>query len=169
MPDKLCTVIKITFKGNPAISDIMTVMDGYPATLIALSSIRSEKTMLENIDFMEEYGDWKHVLVIEGWTNPEDAAEWEFNLKKTGNYKIIHDYSNNKNKGEIEGLIIAECKEFYFEPVETGSQIYHFYDHQIGMVQFDSPGIKKMIIHPLKVNGGKEFIKLKAVKLLPLE
>lgn len=169
MPDKLCTVIKVNFEGEPDISNIITLMEGYPTILEPQSSRRTGKTILKNIDFMEEFGDWKHALVLDGWTNNEDMAEWVFHVGTPGSYRIVLDYSNNLKKGETEGLIRVEGEEFYFESLETGNQIYHFYDQQVGMVYFDSPGIKTLTINPLQENEEKEFIRLRSIKLLPLK
>ena len=167
-PDPVATVIKIEVKGDQEISDIMTIMEEYPASLDAYAAKRSGNSNYSQIRWTEEFGDWKYASFIDGWKDQGDVVYWRFKITEPGFYRVLLDYSFTDAKGSSEGLIQMDGQELYFEALKTGDERHHFRDHQIGVVNVETAGIKELSINPVATDQTGEFIQLQRVKLIPL-
>lgn len=167
-PDPLSTVIKVEYTGEPLISDIMTIMEGYPVSMSAHSSHKAGNTTYNEFRWMEEFGDWKYASYIGGWKSPDDYAKWTFKVNEPGTYKLVLDYAYLQKKGSAEGLIEIGDQKLYFETLHTGNELFHYRDHEIGNVRFENPGVEELVITPLTAQANDEFILLRSVKLMPL-
>jgi alpha-L-fucosidase len=163
MPDPLNTVIKVQYSGQLNISPVRTLMEDYTNTLHPVEAECDGLTGLNELKWSEEFGDWKHATVLDGWQSSEDGAVWTFRAIKPGWYRFILEYSYPADREPVEGLVQLDDQQFYFQSFGTGSKPYHFYEHPIAIVEIGEPGFHKISIKP--VNSGGPFVMLKEIEI----
>ena len=90
-PEKLISVIEITLKDKPKVSTAFGI-DPSVATTIPANFAKVELCEKKQKDWMEKYGEWKHVMQISKWKNNAKAT-WEVNVQKLGDYMVELNYS----------------------------------------------------------------------------
>lgn len=163
MPDPLNTIIRLTYNGELQVDSIQHLSADHPNQLLAVNAERKGQTLLKQYMFMEEYGDWKHAEVLEGWTGEADQAEWTFKVEKAGEYRVSLEYSYPLDAPRREGIITVAGQKLQFETLLTGTRSQDFYKQDVGVISFPSPGEYKLAINPF--GQGDKFIKLKKVSV----
>jgi len=163
MPDPLNTVICLTYDGTLMTDSLQLLSAAFPNRLLTAHAERTGKTSLKLYNFAEEFGDWKHAEVLEGWSNEADFATWTFHVEKAGDYRIMLDYSYPLGIPRREGVIEVAGQRLQFETLLTGTRAQDFYKHVIGVISFPSPGKYNLVIKPM--GQGDTFIKLRDVSI----
>ncbi len=163
MPNLLNTVIKVEYEGQLYVDQMKHISAEFPNYLLTTEAERTGKTSLKLYSFAEEFGDWKHAEVLEGWTDENDRAMWTFYVDKAGEYRISMDYSYPLDIPRTEGLIRVSGQNLPFETLSTGTRAQDFYSHVIGVVSFPAAGKYTFELGPNKESG--QFIKLRNITI----
>ncbi len=111
MPDPMATVIKLQYRGDLSVDPLRTLMEGYATTFESTEAKITGQASIKKHSWMEEFGDWKHAHVVEGWVAPRDSAVWEFCSVTPGQYWVELTYSFPSNSAKREGLIVLNDRE----------------------------------------------------------
>ena len=82
------------------------------------------------------------------WTDPNDFAEWEFQLKKPGRYQVIVTHGcDGKNQGsEVAVKVGTEEKKFTVK--DTGG-FQKWQDVVVGEIEIKTGGVQHLVVDPL--------------------
>jgi len=167
MPDPFDTVVVVDYEGDLKVAPVRTLMEGCETTFLALEAQRSGAAKVRKLSWMEEFGDWKHANVVEGWKTDQDAVRWAFRAPKAGEYWVELDYAYPSKSKRQEGVIrLGGNQQLLFETKDTGDKDSHFQPHRIGVVTIPA-GAGELSVHPMGAEDG--FMKLRNVKLIPFE
>jgi len=81
------------------------------------------------------------------WTDPDDFAEWEFEVKKPGRYKVIVSHGCG---GGNEGSTVAVKQgdqALKFTVKDTGG-FQKWTDAEVGEIEIKQPGVQRLVIDP---------------------
>ncbi|HUL51152.1 MAG TPA: hypothetical protein VLU94_01075 [Candidatus Nitrosotalea sp.] len=81
------------------------------------------------------------------WTNPNDWAEWQFNVTQPGTFDIEVWQGCGKDQGGSDVLVEVEEARLPFVVEETG-HFQIFLPRRIGQVQISKPGVRSLAIKP---------------------
>jgi len=100
------------------------------------------------------------------WTDPEDFAEWEFQMKKPGRYQVIVSQGCGADNGGSEVAVRVAGQELKFKVKDTGG-FQKWEDVVVGEVEIKQPGIERLVVDP--VNKTKSAVlDVQKVVLKPL-
>jgi lysophospholipase L1-like esterase len=104
------------------------------------------------------------------WTNPNDTAEWKFQVRTPGRYEIQLWQGCGKGQGGSDVLVqlIGHGKalqEARFTVEDTG-HFQNFIPRNLGAVDFDHPGEYALLIRPQRKQAGA-IMDVRQVLLLP--
>jgi alpha-L-fucosidase len=102
---------------------------------------------------------------ISKWTGPEDTVEWNINVKVPGVYKIITDYSANR-ESEGKSFELTVAGSHIEEQVNYTGDWFEYYKFPAGYVNINNPGEYKLTIHP-KESGNSFLMHLRSITLEP--
>jgi alpha-L-fucosidase len=167
-------VLVVAYKGKqPSYNadEPVTVSRSYDMnTAEAVFAKRKGNTKFESITFSHYFGDWKHAPCITNQLNQGDVAAFPLRITEPGDYKIILEYSCQKESANQEGVVEVNSKTFYFRTLYTSdyniSSPLLFIKHPVAIVSIDKAGIYNLSVRP--VRQGNELFKLKSVLLEPL-
>lgn len=167
MPDQLDTVLVVSYEGELNVDSTRALMEGCETTFLMLEGQLSGAAKIKKHSWMEEFGDWKHAQVVDGWKTEKDSILWKFRAPKAGEYWIELDYSYPSKSKRQEGVIqLSNNQQLLFETKDTGDKDSHFQPHRIGVISIPA-GTCELSIHP--VGADDAFMKLRSVKLIPFE
>jgi hypothetical protein len=81
------------------------------------------------------------------WTDPEDFAEWEFEVTKPGKYKVVVSHGCG---GGNEGSTVAVKQgdqNLKFTVKDTGG-FQKWTDAEVGEIEIKKPGVQRLVIDP---------------------
>ena len=82
------------------------------------------------------------------WTDPEDFAEWEFQVKKPGRYQVIVSQGCGDGNGGSEVAVRLGGQELKFKVKDTGG-FQKWEDVVVGEVEVKQPGTERLVVDPL--------------------
>ena len=166
MPDPTNTVLRVDYDGALDVDPVRVLMPGCRNTFSAPEAALSGKARRRKTSWMEEFGNWHHAHVIEGWTAPEDAAAWTFRVAEPGRCRVVVNYSHTA-RPRREMNVQLGGHTFWFETQITGCEPWHFHTKSVGVVSFPEAGVHQLRVHP--AGAGDEALNLRDAILEPFE
>ncbi len=158
-PEKFISVIEVSLKDKPEVETTQGI-DPVMETIIPADFAKVEGCAKNSRQWMEKFGEWKHVLQINKWK--ENAkANWEVEVMKAGTYLIELCYSGN---GRIVWSVETE-EGYKIKNQQNSSPIYMVFP--IGWVKFAKPGKHTLSVSLLE--GDFEKANLTGIKISPVE
>jgi len=100
------------------------------------------------------------------WTDPEDFAEWEFEVAKPGKYQVIVSHGCGGGNHGSQVAVKVGGQEMKFTVQDTGG-FQKWKDVQVGEIEIKEPGTQRLVIDP--VNKTKSAVlDVKKVVLKPV-
>jgi alpha-L-fucosidase len=164
MPDPVATTLKLEYAGELEVDPRRALLPGLRNELLPAEAQLSGATVAHKHSWMEEYGDWKHLPVLEGWQGPDDAAAWTVRVVEPGQFRVSLSYSRSGPAGRVATLTAAD-QTLWIEAQNTGTEPRHLFTHTIGVLTFDRAGEHTLRLAPEDV--GDELCKLEKLVLEP--
>lgn len=165
IPDRLNTVVKVTFSGELTPHSAITLIEEMSSQLSPFQASREAGVEMGYERWMEEFGDWKHADFMEWKGKNSGAAQWDLRIPQHTQYFVQLEYRFHDGKNRPEGIIQVGDEKLYFEAFPTGTSDHHFYQHRIGIISFP-PGAQTLSIKP--VDPEAPFIQLRSITLIPV-
>jgi alpha-L-fucosidase len=159
--DTPASVIELTFDRAVESEDVDSTLGVAPNTETRLLSVFAEVKGAErkSINWMEKFGEWKHVTQISKWT-VGSSASWTLDVFQPGYYYIDLQY---KGKGKLVWNIYTD-EGIVVQNQQAATEKYR--DYPIGILEFNKPG--KHIIKVSLVEGDSETSSLESVYIYPI-
>jgi alpha-L-fucosidase len=158
-PEKFIAVIELSLKGNPEVDSTQGI-DPDMGTIIPADFASVEGCEKKSRKWMEKFGEWKHVLEINKWSE-KGKAVWEVEVMKPGNYLVELTWSGN---GRMVWSVESE-EGFKIKNQQNSSSIYSTLP--IGWMNFSKPGKYSLSVSMLE--GDFEKANLSGIKISPVE
>jgi alpha-L-fucosidase len=158
-PEKWISVIEITLKNNAAVNTTFGI-DPLMVTSIPVNFASAEGCEKKKKDWMEKFGEWKHVVQIDQWKD-NSKATWEVNVQSPGDYLVELTYSG---KGRLVWSVETD-EHAKIKNQQNSSEIYNTLP--IGWIRFEKPG--KHTVSVSLLEGIKESASLTAINFKPVE
>jgi len=101
------------------------------------------------------------------WVNPEDWADWEFNVTKPGTFEVEVWQGCGKGQGGSDVAVEIAGTTLPFVVEETG-HFQIFLPRRIGRVQVSTPGVQSLAIKPRRKQAGA-IMDVREVRLIPID
>jgi len=157
-PEKFIPVIELTLNGNPEVDTIQGI-DPSLETMIPADFATVEGCTKNSRKWMEKFGEWKHIVQINKWTE-NSKASWEVEVMNSGTYLVELTWSGN---GRLVWAVETD-EGTKIKNQQNSSTIYTTLP--IGWLNFSKPG-KHTLSVTLK-EGDFENANLTAVKISPV-
>ena len=82
------------------------------------------------------------------WTDPDDFAEWEFEVKKPGRYQVIVTQGCGAGNGGSEVAVKLGSSEAKFKVQDSGG-FQNWKDVPVGELEVKAPGTQRLVIDPV--------------------
>lgn len=82
------------------------------------------------------------------WTDPNDFAEWEFQLQQPGRYQVIVTHGCGGGNAGSEVAVKVGTQEKKFTVQETGG-FQKWQDVLVGEIEIKSSGVQRLVVDPL--------------------
>jgi len=158
-PEKLISVIQVELQGKPE-ADPCFGLDPDVTTEILSHFATVKGASKETKQWMEKFGEWKHVNQICNW-QPEGSATWEVNVLKPGNYQVDLSYA-------------GETRLVWTVAMEGGGTIqnqqnasHNYQSFPIGWLHFPKPGKYKISVGCIEGNTATASLKSIAFTAVP--
>jgi alpha-L-fucosidase len=150
-PEKLISVIQVELQGQPE-ADPCFGLDPDATTEILSHFATVKGASKETKQWMEKFGEWKHVSQICNW-EPEGSATWEVNVLKPGNYQVDLSYA-------------GETRLVWTVAMEGGGTIqnqqnasHNYQSFPIGWLNFPKPGKYRVSVGCIEGNTATASLK----------
>jgi len=154
-PDKISSTIVLQFEGQPDIQPSVIVQKRDGSVILSASEAR-----LHGTTFQYESGG--QLDNIGYWTTPEDWADWEFRIKRPGQFTVSGLIAAPAS-GDFE--IFAAGQTLRCSAPNTGNYLT-FASVKLGEVKISSAGKTVLAVRPIK--AGWQPMNLKAIRLQPV-
>jgi alpha-L-fucosidase len=158
-PEKLISVIQVELQGKPE-ADPCFGLDPDATTEILSHFATVKGASKETKQWMEKFGEWKHVNQIFKW-EPQGSATWEVNVLKPGNYQVDLSYA-------------GETRLVWTVAMEGGGTIqnqqnasHNYQSFPIGWLHFPKPGKYKVSVGCIEGNTATASLKSIAFTAIP--
>lgn len=169
--DPIDTVVVLNVDGVPDAD--RSIQAGFDDIIV----LRADEAAIkgETAKFVYGHGTQRGDFIGE-WSSADDSATWTFKVRDPGRYAVSVVYAAEE-KGKkssftvgVAGQTLSGMTAFTAKPYRVkGSGIHRtFEERSVGEVSFDGPGTHSLTVTADKIPG-KEFVKLKTVKLTYLE
>lgn len=175
-PDPRANVIVLEHKGEIKSLNDQYLWPNMVTEFLPVHAITNSVSKA-NVSWMEIFGDWHHVSVLENWQNKESYASWSFYTPVSGKYIVEIDYACNLSADLKEGLLCIDSDCYNFVPVFTGDItdlkgidgriIPRFSTRRIGVINIKSNGIHTVKIQ-LNDNADNGWIRLQRLRFTPI-
>jgi alpha-L-fucosidase len=166
-PDQLVTVIKLTVSGTMSVTaDTLFLHDGlvneFNAPFAAFRGCRHGKRQ-----WMEKFGDWHHMDVVEDWKRGS-SARWKFTALKPGMFTLYADYDCLPEADGSEFEIAVGETRWAFPALCTGKAENRIRarHERLGIIFIPKAGPYTLAIRALDVKAKNAFI-LEKLTLTP--
>ena len=165
IPDRLDTVVKVSFEGELASDQAITLIEDMTSHFTPFQAERETGVELDYLRWMEEFGDWKYADFVTWNGEKAGAARWKLRVPAATKYYVRLEYKFLDGENRPEGLIELGDEKLYFEAFPSGGENHQFFKHRIGIIRLPK-GDQTLSISP--VVPGKPFIQLHRVELIPV-
>ena len=156
-PEHLVSVVELSVSGPIEVNQTLGIDPVYQ-TEIPMAFASAEGCEIKGKQWMEKFGEWKHISQAEGWT-PESKVIVEVEVMKPGYYEVDLNYAG---KGRMVWKIENE-EGVFVQNQQNSSAIYDY--HEFGLMKFDKPGKHKISISFLE--GDIKTASLKEIRFTP--
>ncbi len=152
--------LKLAIKAEKAI--VNTELGIYPniTTDLLCEFAEVKGAQIDNVRWMEKFGEWKHVKQINEWSK-NSSASWIVNVKMPGYYYLKLRY---KGVGKLVWRTITD-ENIQVQNQQTATEKYQVYP--MGIIEFKSAGIHTVTVN--LVEGDPKTSSLEAVIITPIE
>lgn len=159
MGDKLVSVIELELDGAPVVDTTLAIDPSFPSTF-ASEFAKPSGVQKERQQWMEKFGEWKHVTRMKAWEN-DGYAQWSLHVIRPGYYQVELSYSG-------EGRVvwkIAQEKGPMVQNQQNSSAVYGWYP--MGWMYFEKPG--RYHISVSLQEGNREKVSLSGIRFTPVQ
>ncbi len=160
-PEKLISVIQVDLQGKPEVDPVFA-LDPDATTEILAHFATVKGASKETKQWMEKFGEWKHVKQISKWQT-DGTATWEVNVFKPGIYQVDLSYA-------------GETRLVWTVTVEGGRTIqnqqnasHNYQSFPIGLLSFPKPGKYQVSVGCIEGNTTTASLKSIAFTAIPGE
>ena len=167
---EIVSVIAVTLDGPPQVDGAAYGIDPQRTTIL-LSDFATSNGAVEGKDeWMEKFGEWKHVTNIGEWQSLESRAGWTINLHKPGRYFVDFEYHATQPAADTPWDLAAEKGSTLrcYTTGTTGEKLRPRYRVvRQGIIEFKESGAQTLTLRPAEsvTSGG---IHLHALHLTPV-
>ena len=174
-PDVLIPVVTVELAGAPEASRQHYVLNGCLNELNSGEAHPSGCTINE-VDWMEKFGDWKHAECLGGWSGAASSATWEFRTVEPGTFYLDVEYTCPAEDDYAEWRVRCGDTDVTFPLIDTGERatrkafdcaLPRFRTYRVGMIDFPKAGIQRLVLNPTGLAG--KGIRISALTLVPVE
>ena len=155
--EKLVSVIEVELIGDLKVDQGFGIDPVYKTT-IPVAFAKADGCNIEEKQWMEKFGEWKHISQAQDWTL-DSQLSWEVEVMTPGYYKVDLNYAGNGRM--VWRIKTAEGNTVQNE--QNSSPIYNFFE--MGLLKFDQPG--KHMVTVSFVEGEHETASLKEIRFTP--
>lgn len=174
-PDALIPVVKLELDGPVEADRELYVFNGCRNTLESGLAAR-QGCEVKPVNWMEKFGDWKHMECLVGWAGAASEAAWTFKTAAPGSFYLDVEYTCPESDDYSEWRVRCGGMELTFPLIDTGERsarkafggaLPRFRTYRVGVVDFPSPGAQQLTLGPTSVEGGK--IRIASLRLEPVK
>ncbi len=146
-PDALVSVIEIKLMGSPQVNKMLGI-DPVLETVIPVDFGKAENCNKEGKSWMEKFGEWKHVVQVNKWTE-KSTFSYEIDIEKPGYYQVDMNYAG-------EGRTVWRIESSAGELLQNQQEAAHVYAwYPWGWMKFKNAGRYKITVSLIEGNGDK--------------
>ncbi|WP_417443136.1 alpha-L-fucosidase [Joostella sp.] len=159
-PSKLVSVISLNLDGEIEVNKTIGI-DPTTETDISVAFAEAENATIDDIRWMEKFGEWKHITHATDWKVNDSKLTFEVEVLEPGFYQTELNY---KGTGRVVWNI-ANSERYIVQNEQSASSVYTTYP--FGWLKFDKPG--KHTITIKFAEGDSEKISLKKLIITPID
>ena len=156
-PEQLVSVVELNVSGSVEVDRSLSIDPVYE-TKIPVAFASAEGCEIKEKNWMEKFGEWKHISQAEGWA-PESKITLEVEVMKPGYYEVDLNYAGT---GRMVWKIENE-EGVFVQNQQNSSAIYNYYE--FGLMKFNKPGKHKISV--FFVEGDIKTASLKEIRFTP--
>jgi len=173
-PDTLIPVVELVVEGPVLASREMYVLNGWGASLETGVALR-QNCAVQQVRWMEKFGDWKHAECLGGWQAADSAATWEFRTLEPGAFYLDIEYTCAEAGDYSEWQVKVGDTALFFPLIDTGErakraafggQLPRFRTYRIGLLDLPGPGPCQVVLRALAEGG--ESVRVASLTLTPV-
>ena len=158
-PEKLVSVIELELAGVPVADDGWGI-DPIVETEILARFAEVKGAKAENKNWMEKFGEWKHIVRVTDW-QPEGKATWEVDFLEPGDYQVDLTYAG-------EGRLVWQVAVEGDQVIRNQQNSSHNYQRfQMGWLKFPKAGRYRVSVSCLEGNTSSASLKAIHFKRIP--
>ena len=152
-------IIKLELDEKPIASSTALFIDGEHSTNLEAIFADVENLEIEEVRWMEKFGEWKHSYNLWRWKEASDMTKWEINVLKPGRYNIKIDYACDLDSENSEWEISSSNDSITFVGLDTGMTARskenthpraRYLTVELGVLTLNSTGIQTISVNPIK-------------------
>ena len=173
-PDTLIPVVTLELAGPVAASREAYVLNGCRNTLeMGVAALKGCE--VKAVNWMEKFGDWKHMECLAGWQGEERSATWSFKTVAPGSFYLDVEYTCPAEDDYSEWGIRCGDTHLTFPLLDTGERparkafggaLPRFRTYRVGVVDFPSARTYQLRFGPTGTEGAA--IRVSSMNLTPV-
>ncbi len=174
-PDVLIPVITLELAESLNASREIYVYKGCHNTL-ETGVAKLKGCEVKAVNWMEKFGDWKHMQCLVGWKDADSSATWEFSTVGPCSFYLDIEYTCPMECDYSEWRVRCGDTDLTFPLIDTGERpkrqafggaLPRFRTYRVGVIDFPGPGIHSFTFGPT----GQECkgIRVSSLNLVPVE
>lgn len=173
-PDTLIPVVELVVEGPVKANREMYVLNGWGASLETGVALRRNCTV-QQVRWMEKFGDWKHAECLGGWQAGEGTATWEFRTLEPVTFYLDIEYTCAEAGDYSEWQVEVGGTVLNFPLIDTGErakraafggQLPRFRTYRIGLLDLPGPGPCQLSLRALDAGGAA--VRVASLTLTPV-
>jgi alpha-L-fucosidase len=174
-PDTLIPVVTLELAGPAEASREAYVLNGCRNELeMGVAALKGCE--VKAVNWMEKFGDWKHMECVAGWLGAERSATWAFKTVSPGSFYLDVEYTCPAEDDYSEWGIRCGETSLTFPLIDTGERpsrkafggaLPRFRTYRVGVIDFPKPGAQQLAFGPTGAEG--KHIRVSALRLTPAE
>jgi len=174
-PDTLIPVVTLELAGPVEASREAYVLNGCRNTLeMGVAALKGCE--VKAVNWMEKFGDWKHMECLAGWQGAERSATWAFKTVSPSSFYLDVEYTCPAEDDYSEWGIRCGDSNLTFPLIDTGERptrkafggaLPRFRTYRVGVIDFPKPGAQQLTFGPTGVDG--KNIRITALRLIPVK
>ena len=174
-PDTLIPVVTLELEGPVDASREASVLNGCRNSLeMGVAALKGCE--VKAVNWMEKFGDWKHMECLAGWQGDERSATWSFATVEPGSFYLDVEYSCPAEDDYSEWGVRCGDTALTFPLIDTGERptrkafggaLPRFRTYRVGVIDFPKPGAQRLTFGP----AGRDAtaIRVSALRLVPVK
>lgn len=120
LDNDLIHVIEITLDGTPKVSSKALAIDGIFPTSLPADFATVSKAKVEEVRWMEKFGEHKHSQNISQWQDKNAHAQWQVNVLEPGKYTLKIEYASDLAGDGAQWQVHTANDSLSFVTMDTG-------------------------------------------------